>query len=235
MDSEPIRPPEETRWVSHENGVFRSKIRFGSAQITMEELQRDWHDWSVFEQSDFACVVKDLGAPLRHQVLRFLIQNEPCRDETILIELPDAPHLVLKCEPEDTLRLIRGHLARSVANDLPIDESFPLLDDWCRTTRAPIGNILQALDSLSADNGQATIHWLYRTIWSNNALVIREGHEPCYVPWDLCICLSYMLRAGADPASLRPAYDYLHHHDEEFIRNMCERRLTHYFDDSVGR
>lgn len=202
----------ETRWTRHYSKkperrlhYIQSRFMDGSTTITLAELERDWAKWSDREKMDFAHSFATWGrVPDREAILRFLVGN--------------GDH-----------RTCWWAIAQSVARELPVDESVPIIRRWCESCEVGQGaNYYQAI-SLTGDSGAHEIlKSCFRRIWSTPGLMDdAEFINP--IASDAISCIKHTLELNEDAEPYRSAYATLAEHPCEQVRAQENRWLSGYF------
>lgn len=205
-----MKHSRETRWsrinVSTDGATyFRSKFLDGSASITLAELKESWPGWNEEERFDF-CNALSCGGDIAEiaEILRFLINHSD--------------------------RFIRGTIALSVATYLPLQESVPVLKEWCfKDEVGQCANYFQALYETYHPDVLPFLRSCFRRIWASEGLM-AETDFVNLVAFEAVSCLQYMLQLGEDICLCRNAYETLKHHPDNGTREQANRHLSRYFD-----
>jgi hypothetical protein len=185
---EGIRVPlrTETRFCrdylsqEHRIGTRVSRLTDGSASITMEELEKEWDNWSAVERQDllFALVDCDRTAAFPGMV-RFM---------------------AARAEPTDWC-----NLAWLVADILPQNESFRILVDWLAAVKddGAAGNIEQAIAMTGHPRAAIILRQQHEQIWRRNDF--NEGAQPDFhKTMRAAGCISHLIGLGANPGEFEP-------------------------------
>jgi hypothetical protein len=119
----------------------------GDATITLDELRRDWHNWPALERIDFCqSFCNSARVPERVDILRFIVAH--------------GEH--------DSWSAI----ALSVAQELPLEESLPVLRLWCQTCEVGCGaNYYQAVALTGDPEAHALLKKCFERTWQSSRLL----------------------------------------------------------------
>jgi hypothetical protein len=203
----------ETRWTriyalkdGEAGGYVVSRFLSGDATITVAQLGREWHTWSVADRIDF-CQSFSAGGdsvPERTNILRYVAIH--------------GDHI---CWPA---------IANAVARHLPHDESMPILRAWCQTCSVGHGaNYYQAVALTADPDAHDLLKKCFARTWLSTGLM-DDADFMNWVAYDALCCVRSLLELNEDPTPYRSAYETLKLHPCRSLREDAQRWLCKYFE-----
>jgi hypothetical protein len=183
----------ETRWsrvyAKPDKPRYRyieSRFRDGTASITLDELQRDWHKWPEDEKIDFCRSLVWAQVPDRKDILRYLIDH--------------GDHCTWAA------------IALLVALELPSHESIPALKRWCESCDVGRGaNYYQAIAQTGDPEAHDILTSCFHRIWNSDGLMDNADFGN-WVAYDAICCVEYLLELNEAPEPFRTVFETLKSH-----------------------
>ena len=209
FDKGKMRLVKETRWhreyaLEKPNEFFQeSKFTDGTASITLEELQKEWPNWSEWERIDFCQEVWVGQFPHLPDVIRFVMQHG--NHETW------------------------SSIAFGIVDCLPPEESIPFLVRICRDdSRGGDTNLLAALAKTGAPEARMFLRSNLERLWADERLLMQEKHSND-VAADAVYCIQHLLELGEPAFEFVEKYQVLMNHPNESNREIVRNFLAKYF------
>ena len=225
-DKSKMKLVSETRWHREyalpEPGHFCRESKFfdGSASITLEELEREWPNWSEAERIDF-CWSVGQALPTGDGCGKKFQGAQTGKD--VFSRLPDMLRFIMRQGNHRTWSAV----ALDIVRLLPKEESIPFLIMACRKcAMGEGGNLLQALAISGSPDARPMIRDCLDRLWQDKRMFQEEKHINHFAA-EATHCIRYLLKLGDASPDLAEKCRALVNHptpaNRDSARNFLEK------------
>lgn len=200
---------KETRWSRHyadpmlQIKLVQSRFADGTAAITIQELENDWHLWDLRDKLDFAHAVTEAKFDYLPDVYRFIIREGGF----------------------ETWSAIASWVVRT----LPREEYLDWLIDACK--QVPVGEgekLYQAMALTQSAKSVPVLKECLQRTWADRRLMAEDTlfDKPAN---DAAIIIECLRQLDYDSPDLWEKYEALSHHPINLNKQGAINRLSMFF------